>query len=133
MARKGRVYVSDTVTHSVMMLDPANGTHKEIGTESPGLLGKPLGLDLDGQGNLYVADVSRKWAMMYDQDGKYLQGFGRSVLLCPTPVATNPDLRHRRTRLRIADHDHPISGCRVCWLLYGTFTSLNVESIYAGA
>ncbi|MBF0382954.1 MAG: hypothetical protein HQL69_18185, partial [Magnetococcales bacterium] len=31
IARKGRVYVGDTVLRSIMMFDPAKGKHKEIG------------------------------------------------------------------------------------------------------
>ncbi|MBF0160993.1 MAG: 6-bladed beta-propeller [Magnetococcales bacterium] len=100
VARKGRIYVSDTVAHTVTMLDPATGTHKEIGTENPGLLAKPLGMAMDGQDNLYVADVSRKWAMVYDRDGNYLRGIGGpSYFDRPSAVAVNPE----GTRLFVVD------------------------------
>lgn len=99
-AYKGRIYVSDTVKRSVTMLDPANGKHKEIGTEDPGSLSKPLGIDLDGQGNLYVVDASKKWVMVYDKDGKYIRAIGGPKLFDrPSAVAVNPE----GTRLFVVD------------------------------
>ena len=91
-ARGGRIYVSDTVNRSVMMLDPRNGKVKDIGTENPGMLSKPLGLDIDGQGNLYVMDATKKWVMVYDRDGNYLRAIGGPDFFDrPSSVAVNPE------------------------------------------
>lgn len=92
LVRKGRIYVSDTVSASVMMLDPTHGKSKEIGTESPGTLGKPLGMDMDAQGNLYVMDASRKRVMIYDRDGNFLRFVGgKEFFDRPSAVAVNPE------------------------------------------
>lgn len=73
---QGRVYVSDTVTRTVSALDPAQGKLITIGKEDPGTLVKPLGMDIDNGGNLYVVDAQTKWVMVYDRDGKYLRAIG---------------------------------------------------------
>ncbi|MBF0142276.1 MAG: 6-bladed beta-propeller [Magnetococcales bacterium] len=89
---QGRIYVGDTVNRHVMMLDPAHGSFKEVGAEAPGDLVKPLGMDMDGQGNLYVMDATKKWILVYDRDGNYLRGIGGpSFFDRPSGVAVNPE------------------------------------------
>ena len=55
---QGRVFVSDTVRHSVSVFDFPNQRFYRIGDDGPGQLAKPLGLDVDRAGNLYVADAT---------------------------------------------------------------------------
>jgi len=73
---QGRVFVSDTVKRQVFAFDVPQARFIEIGTEGPGELSKPMGLDVDLQGNLYVCDASKKQVLMYDRDGNYLRRFG---------------------------------------------------------
>ncbi|RLA10224.1 MAG: 6-bladed beta-propeller [Gammaproteobacteria bacterium] len=73
---QGRVFVSDTVKRTVLAFDVPQARFFEIGTESPGELSKPMGLDVDLQGNLYVCDAALKQVLMYDRDGNYLRRFG---------------------------------------------------------
>ncbi len=73
---QGRVFVSDTVRRQVIAFDVPEARFLEIGTKSPGELVKPMGLDVDLQGNLYVCDASIKQVLMYDRDGNYLRRFG---------------------------------------------------------
>jgi len=75
-AHRGRVFVSDTVRRQVFVFDVPEARYFEIGTESPGELSKPMGLDVDLQGNLYVCDAALKQVLMYDRDGNYLRRFG---------------------------------------------------------
>ncbi len=73
---QGRVFVSDTVRRQVFVFDVPEARYFEIGTQSPGELSKPMGLDVDLQGNLYVCDAALKQVLMYDRDGSYLRRFG---------------------------------------------------------
>ena len=75
---KGRVFVSDTVHRYVSVFDKPQARFFEIGAEAPGELFKPMGLDVDDAGNLYVLDARRKAVNVYDRDGKFLRTFGRA-------------------------------------------------------
>ncbi len=86
----GRVYVSDTVARSVAVFDIPGQRFFQIGHDDPGLLTKPMGLDIDGQGNLYVVDATSKHVQVYDRDGKFLRKFGGPTLLSrPTGIAVD--------------------------------------------
>jgi len=73
---QGRVYVSDTVSRSVLVFDIPQGSFSEIGASEPGLLRKPMGLATDEECNLYVADGTLQRVMVYDQGGQYLSAIG---------------------------------------------------------
>ena len=88
---QGRVFVSDTVMRQVFAFDIPEARFFEIGTKSPGELSKPLGLDVDLQGNLYVCDASLKQVLMYDRDGNYLRRFGEPEMFDrPAGLAVDP-------------------------------------------
>lgn len=70
----GRVYVSDTAQHSVVVFDIPGQRFFRIGEEDDsGKLVMPIGLDVDGKGNLYVVDNIAKLVKVYDPDGKFLR------------------------------------------------------------
>jgi DNA-binding beta-propeller fold protein YncE len=69
----GRVYVSDTAARSVVVFDIPGQRFFQIGEEDLGKLATPVGLDVDGKGNLYVVDNSAKLVQVYDTNGKYLR------------------------------------------------------------
>jgi sugar lactone lactonase YvrE len=73
---QGRVFVSDPVARQVFVFDIREGRFFEIGIGSPGQLVKPMGIDTDKHGNLYVCDASLKQVLMYDRDGNYRREFG---------------------------------------------------------
>ena len=75
--RHGRVYVTDTVRRSVLLFDIPGRKFVPIGAEDPGALRLPLGLDVDGAGNIYVVDGTNKVVQVYDTDGKYLRELGK--------------------------------------------------------
>ena len=69
---QGKIYVSDSVNRAVMVFDiPARKVYTAGDAEGDGQIYKPLGLDLDRHGNLYVADATRKAILAYDPQGKY--------------------------------------------------------------
>ncbi len=72
----GRVYLSDSVERFIKVFDVPNGRYYKIGTDDAGRLYKPLGIDVDGAGNLYVADATQKTVMVYGPNGKYLRRIG---------------------------------------------------------
>ena len=72
----GRLYVSDSVAQSVLVFDIPEQKFSKIGEDDVGNLTMPLGLDVDGQGNLYVVDGSAKQVKIYDRAGKYLRSLG---------------------------------------------------------
>ncbi len=74
---RGRIYVSDTVTRFVRLFDVPQGKQYRIGDEDgAGQLIKPVGLDVDAAGNLYVADISAKAIMVYGPDRVFRRRIG---------------------------------------------------------
>ncbi len=72
----GRIYVSDSAERFVKVFDVAAGSYTKIGDDDQGPLVKPLGLDVDNKGNIYVADASSKAVMVYGENGKFQRKIG---------------------------------------------------------
>ncbi|MGA8146135.1 MAG: hypothetical protein WB870_00990 [Gallionellaceae bacterium] len=74
---KGRIFVSDSVARVVRVFDAPLGTYFVIGgrrEENPDArLMKPLGIDTDENGNLYVIDGTLKVVKVYTRDGQFLR------------------------------------------------------------
>jgi len=91
-ACKGTMYVSDTVQRSVFAF---NAVHKDffmVGDREPGLLAKPLGLAVDAQCRLYVADATRGAIVIYEADGTYVTSIGGSMYFDRlSHLAVNPE------------------------------------------
>jgi DNA-binding beta-propeller fold protein YncE len=74
---RGRIFVSDTVSRFVRVFDVPQGAHFKIGEEEgEGQLIKPIGLDVDAAGNLYVADIGARAIMVYGPDRRFLRRIG---------------------------------------------------------
>lgn len=73
---QGKVFVSDSADRLVKVFDIPSGRYSVIGDDEQGPLAKPLGLDVDSAGNVYVADATAKAVMVYDQEGKFLRKIG---------------------------------------------------------
>ena len=72
----GIIFISDTVLRSVLVFDIPGKRFFEIGKDKPGTLRKPLGLDTDGDCNVYVADGTTRRIVVFNQAGQYLQSLG---------------------------------------------------------
>lgn len=70
---RGRIFVSDTAAHIIRVFDVPEGRYFKIGQTDPGALQKPIGIDVDAAGNLYVADATAEIIVVYDRDGKFLR------------------------------------------------------------
>jgi len=73
---QGIIFVSDTVQRSVLVFDIPGKRFFEIGKDKPGTLRKPLGLDTDGDCNVYIADGTTRSIMVFNQAGEYLHSLG---------------------------------------------------------
>jgi DNA-binding beta-propeller fold protein YncE len=88
----GRVFVSDTALRYVSVFDIPNQRYFKIGEDEAGRMGTPLGLDVDGLGNLYVVDSSAKHVQVYDKDGKFLRTVGDAKMFSrPSGIAVDAE------------------------------------------
>ncbi len=72
----GRVYVTDTLSARVAVFDIPGQRYFRIGDGDAGALAMPIGLDVDGAGNVYVADNKTRQVQVYDGNGKHLRTLG---------------------------------------------------------
>lgn len=90
--KEGRIYVTDTVQRAVLLFNFPEGTFKYIGTEGTAVLSKPLGIDIDNAGNIYVVDNTLKSVFVFDKDGNFQRNIGnKEDLDRPSGVAVSPD------------------------------------------
>lgn len=89
---QGRIFVSDTVARFVRVFDVPQGKYFKIGDEDGnGQLIKPIGLDVDAAGRLYVADIGAKAIMVYGPDRSFLRRIGGDKWFSRlTSVAVDP-------------------------------------------
>lgn len=93
-ACRGRVYVTDTVERSVMVYDVPARKFSEFGNQDLGTLRQPLGINVDDQCNVYVADGTAGRVKIYDAAGRFLReiggdgDFSRLSHVAPSPDGT---------------------------------------------
>jgi DNA-binding beta-propeller fold protein YncE len=99
----GKIYVCDTTAGRVIIIDPAKKSFDFLkGNYSFGKLKKPIGLELDQDNNLYVADSMRKEVLVYGPSGNFLRSFGKSLEMKPVDVAIDGEYLYV---LDIKNHD----------------------------
>ena len=73
------LYVCDFATQQVIVFDRRTGQQRRaIGEKGsgPGQFVRPLGVDVDAQGNVYVCDVLTCQVQQFDPTGKFVKTFG---------------------------------------------------------
>lgn len=89
---RGRVYVTDTIQNAVSLFDIPGRRYKTFGNSGVGILGKPLGIDIAANGEVYVVDSLGKRVVVYDAEGNYLRAMGgKEHLERPSGVAVSRD------------------------------------------
>jgi DNA-binding beta-propeller fold protein YncE len=73
---RGRVFVSDSAQRYIRVFDFPAGRFYKIGEDEPGRIVKPLGIDVDAAGTLYVADITARDVKVFTAEGKYLRSIG---------------------------------------------------------
>jgi len=89
---RGRVFVGDTGRRNVMVFDLPERKFFIIGEEDPGQLARPLGMDVDKDGNLFVLDGLKEEIFVYNRDGQYLRTIGNAADFSrPAGLGVNSD------------------------------------------
>ena len=123
--RRGKVYVTDSVQRAVFLFDIPGKRFVEIGTQKPGELAKPLGIDVAINGDIYVSDVSARRIMVYNAAGRFLRAIGSDKeLRRPADVALNRD----GSRLYVVDTGG-ISSSEHHVIIYDTANGREVGTI----
>jgi DNA-binding beta-propeller fold protein YncE len=90
-ARRGRLYVTDPAASTVHVFDIPQRRYFRLGEDGEAFLAKPIGIDVDAEGNVYVADTSLKIVRVYNRDGRHLRDVGvKGDFDRPTGVAVDP-------------------------------------------
>jgi len=90
-ARRGRLYVADSVGGNVKVFDIPGRRFYNLGEDGAGQLFHPLGVDVDAAGNAFVVDSRAKVVKMYDPEGKFLRQFGGTEMFArPVGVGVDP-------------------------------------------
>ncbi len=84
----GRLLVTDTGRHAVLVFDRDGGRYRAIAPAGDAAFGLPLGLDADAQGRIYVADGLRASVHVLSPSGEPVGRIdARGALRRPTGVA----------------------------------------------
>lgn len=96
----GKLYVADTGSDAVFVIDEATKKVSFIGTEAVGRLVGPVSISFDSNGTLYVSDSRQKTVQGYSKEGKlnFVLG-GRLEFVHPTGIAIDK----KRNRLYVVD------------------------------
>lgn len=103
VARNGRIYIADAGSHTIVVFDVPRRKVFRFGTRQPGELFKPVGLAMDADMNIYVADSTSRKVLVYDSLGLYQRTVGDPAdLERPTGVAVSRD----GERIYVIDRAH---------------------------
>jgi DNA-binding beta-propeller fold protein YncE len=92
VACKGTIFVSDGVERGVLVFDVPAREFSTIGTDEDGALAQPLGIAVDRDCRLYVADGTHLKVLIYAPDGSYERALGGPEFFHRlSHVAVSPD------------------------------------------
>jgi DNA-binding beta-propeller fold protein YncE len=99
-----RVYVSDYAQLAVFIFDFKEKKFLKIGKETP--LGRPLGITLDADENIYVVEQIKKSISVFSRNGEPLRSITDPSIDRPGGLAID----RQRGRLYVADTSHTKTG-----------------------
>lgn len=89
----GRIYVADTGSASVFVIDPKKKKVSLIGDQPVGKLVMPVDVAFSKDGTLYVSDTVLKRVHSYDQNGTFKSAYGmKDEFYRPSGISVNSDL-----------------------------------------
>ncbi len=83
---KGKIYICDTILGGLEIIDLNEHTFEYFQPKGFGTIKKPINVDVDDKGNIYVADAERREVVVFDKDLNYINSFGNAGELKPTDV-----------------------------------------------
>jgi sugar lactone lactonase YvrE len=86
-----RLFVCDTATRSLSILDLAQKKMRLFGGQGLGRLGVPIGVALDGDGSRYIADTGRNRVLVFGPDEHLRAALGEKESARPCGVAIGGD------------------------------------------
>lgn len=92
---KGRVWISDSATHSVHVFDPTSGAYREFRRAGDYTLEQPSGITCDAAGRIYLVDTALANVFVFE-DGEYARRLvqpGQKTLAAPTVIALSENGR----------------------------------------
>ncbi|TNF32009.1 MAG: hypothetical protein EP329_11400, partial [Deltaproteobacteria bacterium] len=87
-----KLYVTDTVLGSVVVIDPEEGFLPLRGAVGLGALKTPINITITDAGDKLVADTGRGQVVVYGPDDRYVRAYGSPEQFKPTAVAVTSDL-----------------------------------------
>jgi sugar lactone lactonase YvrE len=91
VAGRGRIYVCDTSSSSILRMDLNEHRIHIISPTGPAAFATPVNLALDTNGWMYVVDVGREQLLILDQDEQLVGTFGKKGETKPRDVALTTD------------------------------------------
>ncbi len=83
---KGKIYVCDTILGGLEIIDLEKRTFEYFQPKGFGTIKKPINVEIDNKGNVYVVDAGRREVIVFDKNLNYKTSFGKKSELKPTDV-----------------------------------------------
>lgn len=89
---KGRIITTNGLGGALHVFDVVSRKAESIYPTGNGTLTKPMGLSMDTQGLIYVADPAKRRVVAFDSDFQFVRAYGGPTeLLNPVDVTVSPD------------------------------------------
>jgi len=92
-----KIYICDTDLGAVLVVDLQDRRIKMLAADGEGSLEQPLNISVDGDGSIYVTDVSRNQVVIFNKDGGFVAALGKTGDLKPRDAVASAD------RIYVAD------------------------------
>ncbi|MFC2082224.1 6-bladed beta-propeller [Bacteroidota bacterium] len=83
---KGKIYICDTILRGLEIIDLENKSFRYFQPKGFGTIKKPINVEVDDKGNIFVADSERREIIVFDNQLNFKTSFGNPDKLKPTDV-----------------------------------------------